>query len=868
MKNNLSLRKISFWILICSLSIFKAKAQEPNSEEFNSNAGITKNRGQLLTSDRNVATEPLYYSNQDNISYYFLQNKIALAFNQTDDEKNTENDFRIDLRFLNSIQNPTIRENNQMYYKNFYLSHTGIDGVTNVGVFDNIQYDNLYDGIKLNCQMSSGLKMEFTLNANTALDQLKFNFSGIRTMSINDKKSLTITSDGGSVTYAKPIAYQIINSETRFVDAEYLIESNNISFNLASYDMSLPITIIVGPIKLPSGATTSQYWTTFIDGNYSGEHNGIWLDGSNQIYTTGKTSSTNYPVMVGQFTTSNGLQNAFVYKFNSQRGIVWGSYVGGTAINATGNKIVTNSNGFVYVGGDIIGTGLPTCSCTSDPILNNTTGADCFLFKFNSSGFVGPSITGTFATYFGGGNESLKSMTIDNNNNLYLGGFVQFTAFAQFPHVILSGAYNQSFIATNNVLEGFITKINSSNVVTWSTAFGGNNGSGIVGDNVGGMVTDASNNLYITGASSANYSSTILSPPLTTPDPGKFPLVGPSTGNPFIRGNSGLNDAYVVKFNTNGAILWSTLFGGQGQENINANSDYYSDIAITSQGNIVITGYTASSGYGTNYPLFPHKTTQSYQYDQTSYGGGDYDAFIAMFDPNYELIWSSYYGGSGTDMGKAIATAPQANVMYFTGFTSSSNFPTKLVAGSYQQTFKGTSDGYLLQFGSFGNRQYAMWYGGSDNCWAELGQDIATDFDGSNIIFCGKSCSLDFPFKDKSGISDYFYQPTFAPYPKPYSYVANLFNFCNPCQRLANQSSSDGSVDNLSISFHPNPVAEVIHLEPSDLILNTELVLYNSIGKQVKTYKNINSDIYVGDLASGFYILKSTNNQYIKFIKE
>src|ERR1019366_5555384 len=74
--------------------------------------------------------------------------------------------------------------------------------------------------------------------------------------------------------------------------------------------------------------------------------------------------------------------------------------------------------------------------------------------------------------------------------------------------------------------------------------------------------------------------------------------------------------------------------------------------------------YTSSSDFPTMNPLQP------------TYGGGDYDAFVAKFNPTGSaLVYSTYLGGSGADSGFGIAVDSSGNA-YVTGSTNSNNFPT------------------------------------------------------------------------------------------------------------------------------------------------------------------------------------------------
>jgi len=90
-----------------------------------------------------------------------------------------------------------------------------------------------------------------------------------------------------------------------------------------------------------------------------------------------------------------------------------------------------------------------------------------------------------------------------------------------------------------------------------------------------------------------------------------------------------------------------------------------------------VTGVT----FSTDFPGASSSTIQS------TFGGGDFDAFVAKINrAGSALVYSTYLGGSGEDAGSGIAVDFTGNA-YVTGLTTSTNFP----AGS--STFQSTSGG-------------------------------------------------------------------------------------------------------------------------------------------------------------------------------
>lgn len=180
-------------------------------------------------------------------------------------------------------------------------------------------------------------------------------------------------------------------------------------------------------------------------------------------------------------------------------------------------------------------------------------------------------------------------------------------------------------------------------------------------------------------------------------------------------------------------LLYSTFVGG-------LDDDLGSAIAMDSQGNIIIAGYTRSAD-------FPN-TTGAYDNDNN----GGLDVFVLKFNPEgTDLIFSTYVGGS-KDEGNEESVHPIALTLdsngniYVAGTTGSDDFPT--TPDSYHGSYGGgESDLFafkLLPDGS--DLQYSTYLGGQD---ADFGSGVSIVLDPSNqAIITGGTFSDDFPTTD------------------------------------------------------------------------------------------------------------------------
>jgi len=132
-----------------------------------------------------------------------------------------------------------------------------------------------------------------------------------------------------------------------------------------------------------------------------------------------------------------------------------------------------------------------------------------------------------------------------------------------------------------------------------------------------------------------------------------------------VEGNDDGMDAFIVKINPSGSQrVFSTYLGGNGTEFANA-------IAVTSDGKACITG---AASVDTADPL---ETTSSRYQGPNAIAGGGLDVFMTVLTvAGDDLVYSTFLGGNDNDIGNGIAV-DQANKVYVSGDTLSSNFPRK-----------------------------------------------------------------------------------------------------------------------------------------------------------------------------------------------
>ncbi len=238
----------------------------------------------------------------------------------------------------------------------------------------------------------------------------------------------------------------------------------------------------------------------------------------------------------------------------------------------------------------------------------------------------------------------------------------------------------------------------------YSTYLGGS------GNDAGyGIAFDSNGDAYVTGqTASANF---------------------PGASNTLI----GTANAFVTKIAADGSsLIYSIYVGGNG-----ANGDSGNAIAVDASGDAFVAGGTTSYN-------FPH-TTGAFQ--TTLKGAGN--AFVLELAPSGALMYSTYLGGTGTDVALGIALASDGSGdVYVAGKTSSADFPTQgplqTLGGGFvtKLNSSGTALVYSTYLGVAGDSVNAVALDSNDNAYV-TGQTFSSSFHTTTGAFqtgCG-SCS-------------------------------------------------------------------------------------------------------------------------------
>jgi len=661
---------------------------------------------------------------------------------------------------------------------NYFIGNDPKKWRTNVPNYAKVKYTSVYPGVDL-VYYGNQRQLEYDFVVQPGADPRQIALQLVAPASSRDAaKAKTaalridkngnsvVATEGGEVIFHKPVVYQPATDngqwtkDKHFVSGNYVLKNDRLTFEVASYDKTKPLVI-----------DPTLAYSTYLGGSGDDFGSGIAIDPSGNAYVTGGTVSADFPNTGGAFqTTYGGNMDAFVAKLNATgSALLYSTYLGGSgedfavgmAIDSAGNAYVT---GFTWAF-----NGPPNFPTTAGAFQTTSSGISAFVSKLSGSGSAL-----LYSTYLGGSSyASASGISVDASGSAYVTGITQ----GGFPTT--AGAFQTTYHGGE---DSFVSKLNAAgSALIYSTYLGGSSL-----DDVFAIAVDGSGNAYVTGVTgSTDFPTT----------PGAFQTTYGGHGN-----------AFVSKLNASGSALrYSTFLGGRGDPN--SGYDAGESIAVDALGNAYITGGTVSSDFPTTPGAF-----------QTIYGGtgvlgnpNSGDAFVSNLNvTGSALLYSTYLGGSGSDVGNGIAVDALGNA-YVTGFTRSTDFPT--TAGALQTTYGGNGDAFVSKLNASGSALlYSTYLGGSkteEN--ADFGPaygGIAIDAAGHAYV-AGSTESSDFPTTTGAfrttfgGINDAFVSKfSFSPialFPSSLNFGIQLLNTTSSPKTVALTNGGDATLDISSI---------------------------------------------------------------------
>ena len=658
------------------------------------------NQGQVADEKGAVLSNIFFSAGQGNINLYFTSEgvqfyswEIIREENEASRKAKAEGDlahaevlesrkktYRFDLVFEGAnVDVQPKAEGKLSHHSNYFFPHCP-DGIMEVPHFESIIYENIYDQIDLVFYSNeNGLKYDFIIHPGGNVGDIKMKYEGVDGISSQQDGSLVIKTPFENMMDKAPVAWipQDEKGEKEMVECGFTVKRNIVSFR--AKDAPKHETLIIDP---------TLYWGTYFAALGTTWDGGA-VSSNGDFYATAYQWSSNagsVPLMnAGTYYdgSAEGFTDLVIFKFNNSGQQLWTTYYGGDGGDfILLNTTVVDNNNNLYIGGETQSSNFPVQNPGGGAYYQGTRASnnDAFILKFNSSG------SRLWATHFGGtSGERIRGINVDASNNFYVVGEAYST---NLPTTSSGSAYYQS--SHGGQQDAFISRFSSSGALQWSTFYGGSGS-----EDFHEVVFDASNNMYLAGEISG-WSTPTTYPVLTNPGGGAY----------YDNSVNGKQDLLIVKMNSSRQIVWSTIYGGQYNDNINGDCG---SIAVDGSNNIYIVGKTMSDN-------LPRQNPGSGAYYQGTIGGGvgdvENDGFILKFNSSGVRQWATFYGGSSSEEIRKVVTDLDNNV-WAGGYTLSSNIPLQTQSGSFNETSGGGGDGLSVQFTQGGVREWATCVGGS-----------------------------------------------------------------------------------------------------------------------------------------------------------
>jgi len=509
---------------------------------------------------------------------------------------------------------------------------------------------------------------------------------------------LVLQTEAGEVRFGKPVVYQattdrlhseLITHNSRPLEGNYVLSANNeLRFEVGTYDPTRPL--IIDP--------TLKFIATFGGADGSQGH-GIATDSAGNAYVTGFGGGTGFPTTPGAFQPSSPVTCAFVRKVDPSGAAVYSTDLGGSSGDDQGYAIAVDASGDAYVTGITASIDFPVLNAFQPALAG---ASDAFVTELNPEGNAL-----IYSSYLGGsldapeiGTQSGSGIAVDSAGSAYVTGLTQSPDFPTTPgsfQTTIGGGECSLGTFTLPCPDAFVTKVAAGgSALVYSTYLGGSD------IDVGlGIAVDHAGNAYLAGQT----------------DSLDFPLLNAfqSVCHPIAGALRPCSTAFVSELGLSGsALVFSTYLGGSGSEEAFG-------VAADSAGAIYVTGYTGS----TDFP-----TANAFQPSFANPPGQGSDAFVTEFNPGAsQLIYSTYFGGTGNDTGTSVAVDSLGEA-FITGVTNSTDFP---ISNALQTTYAGgTFDAFVAGFQAGGQRLiYSTYLGGTGQ---DIGLGVAVDGAGNSWV--------------------------------------------------------------------------------------------------------------------------------------
>jgi uncharacterized protein (TIGR03437 family) len=549
-----------------------------------------------------------------------------------------------------------------------------------------VQFDAVYPGIDVVYYGNQRrLEYDFVVAPGSDPQQILLHFGEQIPAKVDEAGDLVLERGDLRLKLKKPLIYQQQAEERVLVAGGYRLDpQGTVGFDIGTYDPLRPL--VIDPIL---------EFSSYLGGTGNDVIADVALDAQGNIYVTGTTSSPGLATEAALATVNLrggvGEIDGFVAKLDpTGSDLIYLTYVGGSKDDSPFG-IVVDAQGNALVTGQTTSEDFPNVQAMQGELARefNFGGVDAFVLKLNSegSGLV-------YSTFLGGGALELEGkIDVDAAGNAYV---VSSTTSTDLPVV-------NAVQPTRGASAGFgpdalVAKLSPTGQAIYVTYLGGS-----AEDWGFGIAADSSGNAWVVGGTAS----------------ADFPVA-----NAFQDTHQGGFDVFLTKISADGQMLLSSGFLG------GSSDEMASGVAVDGSGNVYVTGSTGSSE-------FPVEGAA--QGEPMNADGLAQDAFVAKLSADgTNLVYSTYFGGSGTELSHGIAVGGDGSA-YIAGETDSVDL---MLQGPVQSFNAGRFDAFIVKLSPSGAAvDYATYLGGSADDGAP-GLDVDA---AGNVVTAGVVYSPDFP---------------------------------------------------------------------------------------------------------------------------
>ena len=634
--------------------------------------------------------------------YYLLNEERMQELHELLHEKRNETDghfapgqmingHAVEVNFIGANKNalPTAMGRSSEYY-NYFIGNDPARWASRAYAYDGIYYSDWYEGIGLKIySVDRNVKYDLIVKPSADPSQISLQYIGATATSLHNG-NLTVSTSVGDIIEQKPVAYQWIDGKKVFVQCEYFLEDNRLSFRFpAGYDPCYELTI--DPLLIfatYSGSTADNWGSTATPGE------------NGNLYSAGVTSLTtqgNFPATPGAFqTTYGGLYDIGLLKYDSLgKQLLYATYLGG-GDSESPHSLVMNANGELIMLGTTSSPDFPTTANAMDRTFNGgqqvvhvieySNGSDIFVARIAKDGskllgstYIGGDLNDGLNPPFGAltknyGDELRGDVITDSENNIYISSV---TSSANFPML------NSRDVTFNGgETDAILLKIKPDlSQMIWGMFIGGNG-------------TDAAHTLKLD-----NDNGIFLAGGTTSPN---FP-VKPGSYQPNQRGDA---DGWIAHAGAAGDTLYNVTYTGT----VSFDQIYFLD--LNSDEEVFVYGQTSG-----DFPITPGV-----------YSNPNSGQFVQKFDRSLTTLAFSTVFGSGRGVPDISPTAflvNECNNLYMSGWGGivnnqtfhwqSNTFNMPVTGDAFQRTTSGSDFYFIVLTDDASEFLYGTYLGGTQS---------------------------------------------------------------------------------------------------------------------------------------------------------